>query len=565
MARPIQSRLKISGVLESTSPLHFGALAGGIETDLPLYVDGQGRLCIPGTALTGPLRDWLRQAFAQSLDDEQGAESLLGYQREGATDELAQGMASLIMVEDAPVCDEAWPEVWDGVGIDREYGAAKDGIKFDRAILPRGTCFQFEMTVDIPPDPELIQQSTDIKYAEMLKTMPTPQLIEARVGHLLEALVRGDIRMGAAQTRGLGQIRLLKESLSIERECWGSRAGVLQTLRRQNPKLNAGHLAQLQQSDPQQQPRLPERLTITINWQPDGPVMTKAPFDGMAVDMLPFVSRNGNSISLALPGSGLKGALRSQAERIMRTLLGEDTARWNHAKTHLEQVDVPLVNELFGWAKPANQRKPPSKNLGRGWLEIATCYSKNINLRPEQWEALAWAAGSNELPQPNHATPLYEQFATAGLQNPDRTVDLPYFEQAQHVAIDRWTSAAADGFLYSAIEPFNVVWEPITLTLTLPRQKDDGLESDDNRTAVIALLLLTIGDLMRQQIPIGFGTGRGYGHMTVKEIKFENSLSGQDWLLDTVHCLDDIFAECPQEFRDNWANAIQRLRKGQTC
>ncbi len=58
-----------------------------------------------------------------------------------------QGHASYVVVEDMPVVAAAAVvvEVRDGVGIDRESGAAAEGIKYDRAILPRGTKLAFAL------------------------------------------------------------------------------------------------------------------------------------------------------------------------------------------------------------------------------------------------------------------------------------------------------------------------------------------------------------------------------------------------------------------------------------
>jgi CRISPR/Cas system CSM-associated protein Csm3 (group 7 of RAMP superfamily) len=85
-------------------------------------------------------------------------------------------------------------------------------------------------------------------------------------------------------------------------------------------------------------------------------------------------------------------------------------------------------------------------------------------------------------------------------------------QQAFHVAIDRWTGGAADQMLYSALEPFNLAWEPIELSLDLRRIEES------QRGAVQALLWLTLRDLALGRIPLGYGVNRGYGSLKVEKI-----------------------------------------------
>lgn len=55
--------------------------------------------------------------------------------------------------------------------------------------------------------------------------------------------------------------------------------------------------------------------------------MVKAEGEGIAVDILPLISGFDGGITFVLPGSSIKGALRTQAERIIRTVLQKETHR----------------------------------------------------------------------------------------------------------------------------------------------------------------------------------------------------------------------------------------------
>ncbi|MDV7398814.1 hypothetical protein RZS08_45830, partial [Arthrospira platensis SPKY1] len=83
----------------------------------------------------------------------------------------------------------------------------------------------------------------------------------------------------------------------------------------------------------------------------------------------------------------------------------------------------------------------------------------------------------------------------------------PYekLQPAMHVAVDRWTGGAADGMLYSVLEPIGVEWEAIGLQVDLARLNK---YHEDLLQPVIALLLFVWRDFANRKIPIGYGTNR---------------------------------------------------------
>jgi CRISPR/Cas system CSM-associated protein Csm3 (group 7 of RAMP superfamily) len=488
------------------------------ETDMPLASDGQGRLYVPGTSLAGPMRAWLCRCFPQLAD------SLCGFQEEGGD----RGAASMLFVEDARVSLPGGlePEIWDGVGIDREWGVAADGVKYDRAILPIGTTLDLELTVEIPP-----QDLGD----PTCKT--NPQAVRAVIGHLLEALAQGKIGFGAARTRGLGNVKLREEGLKIVEENWSSKEGILALLANDPTRLTGLTYRQLKQSSPTATLRPLRQVGIVIGWEPDGPVMVKAGQDGVSVDMLPMLSGIGSGqLSMLLPGSSLKGVLRSQAERIIRTVLERDPVpKWNGLNTrrrHMDQVAEPLIREVFGSAKhrSAGERSDQGKPQGeedhkgnRGALGLATCYATNLKITPSQWRTIAEAASDDGQPRPGRS-PLYQAMHQAHLMETDPPSKQPYLQQAHHVAVDRWTGGAAEGFLYSTLEPFNITWDPIVMTLDL----DSPWLPEELHKPAVALLLLLVRDLAMNRIPIGFAGNRGYGSIKVEHVDIQPE--GFDWL-----------------------------------
>ncbi|MCX7700245.1 MAG: RAMP superfamily CRISPR-associated protein, partial [Gemmataceae bacterium] len=266
MARNIHGRLHLRGTLVTQSPLHVGGHGEDVDTDLPLARDGAGQLYVPGTSLAGALREFSERRFGERTVDE-----LWGYQR----DDL--GHASFVVVDDAVIenSDSVVVEIRDHVGIDREYGCAAEHIKYDRAILPRGTRLQLHVSV------EVVDQVRRNQALAMLAA-------------LRDALEAGEVRLGAAKTRGLGHIRL--ENARLTEQTFGTRKGILTSLLESDGiPIAAADLDSAKQAHPVT--RCP-RLTLTIHWRPAGPLMVKAGLEGIVSDMLPLISQNRGRLSL---------------------------------------------------------------------------------------------------------------------------------------------------------------------------------------------------------------------------------------------------------------------------
>lgn len=514
MARRLQERWKIRGTLEAVQPLHVGGAQTVAETDMPLAINGQGQFYVPGTSLAGVFRHWLAEVFDE--DNETGglglSHRLFGWQAtKGNSGNQASddGWASFVLVEDGLVNlpdGVAFPQILDSVGIDRQSGAAANGIKFDRAILPRGTTVALEMTWEVPTP-----SNSHLKK--------DPNETPAALGHLLSQLQEYGLQLGAGGSRGLGQVRLHAEPI-IAREDWSSRAGVLNVLKSRGKTSASPHWTpkQLQDRLPSLKPKLPPELDVTIQWRPDGPLMSKAPFDGIAVDALPLLSQDRDEWTMFLAGSSIKGAIRSQAERIVRTLLGErlqmtwpDGSR-NDRERHRRQVEVPLIREVFGAAAQRAANISRETTTQAGSLRVAPCYGLNTRSR-SGWNSIILAdAVDPKVDFVAGATPLSQAMSDF---KPSGAVQKPRFEAATHVAIDRWTGGAAESLLYSGFEPRHVEWDPLRLTLQWSRIPTAL------RHPALALVWLLIRDLVQNRIPLGFGSTRGYGSIAVEAIQFE--------------------------------------------
>lgn len=532
MARKITSRLQIAGTLVAETPLHVGGYGDSPDTDLPLAQNGKGEFYIPGTSLAGVLRNWCEKNFDEDL-----AEKLFAPRHSKGN---ADGFASFVLIEDATIknAGQVLTEIRDGVGIDRFYGVAADKAKYDRAVLPRGTEMDFQMTVELASRRDDEPENKDQPEEDVFNRRVTET--KAVIGYLLEALMKSKVRFGAAKTRGLGRVKLKDESLK-EQSFTGFE--ILNTLNGCGALLTIEELKNSSLS-----PNAAPRLEIEIKWQPRLPVMVKAGYDGIGVDMLPLTSgvRNGE-LALCLPGSSIKGVLRSHAERIVRTLKGISAPNNPNDKQNFNrQVDVPLVDELFGArSKSKDETSSVKKNIGLGALAIDDCYATET-MSTNQWRTVELAVDAkkkvNEQEKVEEVS-YFQREIWKRLREVDEWKDENAFSKDEdklpsdeykkdskrfrinhHVAIDRWTGGASEGALYSVLAPAEISWEEMRLTL------DFGRINDTSRLLALMLLLFVLRDVTENRLTFGIATNRGMGEIEVETLclkgsGFENELN----------------------------------------
>lgn len=513
MSRRIASRLKVKGTLTAHGPFHVGGVGGNEDVDLMIALDGQNRPYVPGTSIAGPLRAWLSQRTS-----EETVNGLFGPPQEKGS--ANKGHASFVIVEDGlvtrngAVIEGSATETRDGVGIDRRWGAAADGAKYNRAVLPNGSQISFEMTVEIAAG---THDESDRDSHERSET------IRSLIGAMLQALRRGEVRFGAAKSRGHGYVKL-DDTVRVSEQTLLKPEGMLQALRKGGKSLGISGLK------PEDAPvSYPSKVAVGIAWRPRGALMVKAERDGVAVDMLPLTGAIDDKLTFVLPGSSIKGALRAQAERIVRTVC---PAIETNEKFH-EHIALPLVSQLFGAApkstgKDEEWSDDDSPLPGLSAVSVEDSYAtKKVRFDSDQWQAVEQAEDSGR---------LLRALEAAGLAAPNR--ETPELQQAFHVAVDRWTGGAADGFLYSVLEPHGVEWEPIHLSLDLTRLRKDDDRND--RDPAVALLLLVLRDLTAERIPLGFGVNRGMGAIEVSAITVTPEGLNDD---DTLSCLANVRIE----------------------
>lgn len=463
-----RTRMHLSFVAHS--PLHVGAGGGTIGPDQILAVDTAGNHIVPGTSLAGALRSRYAATRPEST-----VEALFGFVgRDGS------GHASRVAIGDGALQlpAHAGPQALTSVAIDRISSTAADRYLHDRVVLPAGTRLTTMVEVD---DVEVDDHGHGVRATEILELL-------AGIRQVGDKGSRSPLRLGAATTRGLGEMELDVAASTIE-----------------DLDLTSSDVLEHLYGQPAPRPladRLPERaadgttVRVEVAFTPRGPLMVRGDHATTYKAVPRFVFRDGRWTPV-LPGSSIKGVLRQAAERIVATVLDRDVVdpvAADDPRLLLEQHDLPLVDRLFGSVK---RTVDAADGVGRrGALYVTDVHATSAEHRISDGDLADLL--DNTLPAP------------AG------------FQRAVHVALDRFTGGAAEHLLYDTLEPHGVSWEPITIEVD-PRRLGGGSEMLES-SAALGLLLLVIGELQAGMHAFGAFAERGHGDIVVQQVTVTGSL-----------------------------------------
>jgi|HigsolmetaAR202D_1030399.scaffolds.fasta_scaffold00003_79 Uncharacterized protein predicted to be involved in DNA repair (RAMP superfamily) len=250
--------------------------------------------------------------------------------------------------------------------------------------------------------------------------------------------------------------------------------------------------------------------SITYTIRPNGPIMVKAGESGGSDPTRPSMEfvrtyRNGKP-QVYLPGPSLKGALRAQAERICRSLDGEERQRRDleRRKELFDQNEplLPLADNPFG-------KKKTSDDITIEEL----AYRGKAGLASEDKEDFEFNSSEylDELKLTNTATiyrfsPFVSQmFGNNSLASHIRFADA-YSDEAK-IQIEERNGVAIDRIYGSvAVGPFS--YETV-----VQGEFKTRIDFKNLTVAQLALLGLVLRDLCEGRIPLGFAKSRGMGHV----------------------------------------------------
>ena len=398
-----------------------------------------------------------------------------------------------------------------GVGIDRTTGTASDGALYEHEFLPRGTRFTIRITAEGRDDEQ--KDDTERKDNKQSEGIPGPAPSDS-VKKLLELIFHilksGAVCLGGRTGSGQGTVQVIEPKL--RRTSKTTDAGTLTA--------PAAVLDALIGEDEEGTPiplelggwslEEPARIKI-IWWSPTGifvaedqeltdrrkeEAQKKNPEANGVTEPLRDPSVPWDEAQLLIPGTSIRGALRSRASRIARTVLAAEaenklTPFTSHDVHDQIAAEPNLVRYMFGCTEY------------RGAVTVHDCLSTERGKRIE----------------------------------------------VTHNAIDRWTGGVIDGGLFTEAVYLGTHWEPITIDIDL-RQLLSNIEAEKGEAkskpkeaetknteqdvqkdsqqrehvyapyarAAYVLLGLVLAELSAGTLPLGSRSTRGLGQVVVSSI-----------------------------------------------
>lgn len=530
------TRYELTIPVELTSELHIGGVDpvpdhDGEGTVIRFNRNGLKEPTIPGRSIRGAVRAACNVLWEERKlkDDPSGVfsetnwKSLWGddlaHHEGGSPDDLRPVRRSALtfhavsfpQYKDSDPGESPLPRRH-GVGIDRTTGAASDGALYEHEFLPRGTRFTIRITAE-GRDGEKMRREQSDGIPEPASSESVKKILE----FIVDVLTSGAICLGGRTGSGQGTIQVIEPKLrrtakTTDAGTPAEPADVLDALIGEDAEgtslpLELGGWT------------LDEPARITIDWwSPTGIFIAedekltkqrkavkedenkeKGTNEEVHEVIYPLrdPSEEWENAQLLIPGTSIRGALRSRASRIARTVLAAKNELSTFASHDLhEQIaaEPNLVRYMFGSTEY------------RGAVTVHDCLSTKRGKRIE----------------------------------------------VTHNAIDRWTGGVIDGGLFTEAVYLGTKWQPITIDIDLRQllnnieaekgPEDDGTtvgadEAEDSSVereqpkpthadyahAAYVLLGLVLTELSAGTLPLGSRSTRGLGQVVVSTIKVEGA------------------------------------------
>ena len=471
------TRYELTIPVELTSELHIGGVdevpdRDGEGTVIRFCRNGLGEPTIPGRSIRGAVRaacDIVHQALEDAGDPAtQNGEafskenwiSLWGddtdYTGKSLLDRRLRSDDSLPIRQSALTFHAvSFPDYKDsnsgesplprrhGVGIDRTTGAASDGALYEHEFLPRGSTFDIHITAEGRDDETMERDQS--------KGIPGPassDTVKKLLEFIVDVLTSDTVSLGGRTGSGQGKIRVIEPKLrrlsgTTDAGTLTTPADILNALIGQDEEgtsipLELGGYA------------LEEPARITIEWwSPTGifvaedekltkqrkeEAQKKDPSANGVTEPLRDPSVPWDEAQLLIPGTSIRGALRSRASRIARTVL---TSRGDLEPLASHDIHEQIAHE---------------PNLVR-YMFGCTDYRGAVTVHDY------------------------------------RSIERGTHVEVTHNAIDWWTGGVIDGGLFTEAVYLGTEWETIQIDIDLRRllkniEAEKGLE--DKRKATDA-------------------------------------------------------------------------------
>lgn len=359
-----KGKLILEGVIELCSPLIIGC--GSQErSDVDIIWDGSNKPFIPATSFVGALRHFitvegrenaLKQFWGFSGDGKYAQEANASSHANNApiavkgekSPDAREEKQSSLRCRDLACKNGIIPKtaIRDGIAIDAKTGMVGSGKKFDYEVIEPGA--QFDLRLEVSFENEA-----------------TKDFSRSMIATIRVALEQESVRIGAKTNSGLGKIKLVGARVSELN--FDDKRDIIRLLRKDFS--NTTPLSGIQPF------RLREKcFTIDATFGlKNALIIRSAPSDPKMPDAV-HIQSAGNPV---LPGTSLKGAIRSRAERIVKTLIGNGDVKEGKANAFLNNlfgnVDCELQTQDAGKGMACNGKNKPKEALkGRIRIEEVT-------------------------------------------------------------------------------------------------------------------------------------------------------------------------------------------------
>ncbi|HHY79110.1 MAG TPA: hypothetical protein GX516_01880 [Thermoanaerobacter sp.] len=314
-------RFLINGKLNLESPLLIGTGEKNY-TDISVEKDDGGNPYIPASSLRGVLRHYFFDNLALEGADKAQIEYFWGSDKSRDDQDTYQ---SAFILEDLYALNKPSVVTRDGIKIDNKTGVAEDKKKFDYEVVEPGAQFGFNAEV-------------------VLRECFSEEIFLKIVSTLISALKNGQTFLGSMTTKGFGRCRLSEFKVYKYNFINGTNKtkDVISWLKGESREDQSITL-DLNNIFLHKKSKFSLKATFTVSNSLIVRAYTGVPKEPDCIHM----TSAGRDI---LPGTSLKGALRTRAVKIINTLGGQGDE---------------LVKELFGWAsdKPGEEGKKIKSRL----------------------------------------------------------------------------------------------------------------------------------------------------------------------------------------------------------
>lgn len=487
----MNSKIIIKGNLVSRTAVHIGSGKQDVVLDSPVFRNSLGELVIPGTSIAGALRGLATEiapfifgnaclAIKEKIDKtvcDCETCSLFGSIAFGPSSyDQIEGNSSKIWIYDAPLLIDQSTNIRDRVGIDRETESAAiiARAKYDLEVIPKDSKFDF--TIELHGD-EKNQEKNEILLAAILSEwMYGRCFIGGRKSSGLSAFILQDVKVYEIDFNDPNQLMAYlrtddpTENVSVS-DNWLENKLKLARERLIKQKTFENGLKTTYETFLQ--------IKFILNFSGELVINNRMLSLLTNFDFAPFME---NEI-FVIPGSTLKGIIRSHAERIARTiatLKSENKEQFIAicpACNPIASLDEPLTSCGNLITKFLKDEKTKKQDYLNDLCLACKFFGSLINIGK-----------------------IYVEDAYI--------VNQPEIKIRDFLAIDRFTGGGKEGAKFDAITLLNPKFS-VQLFIKNPEMWELGW------------LILVLRDLKEGLITIGYGKSKNFGACTIEKEQFK--------------------------------------------